>query len=57
MEQIMDIKEFQKKLIETINEKTENAVIEAKEVIGNNGVKRHGLVMKGTTQYTILLFI
>ena len=52
MEQIMDIKEFQKKLIETINEKTENAVIEAKEVIGNNGVKRHGLVMKGTTQYT-----
>ena len=52
MGQIMDIKEFQKKLIETINEKTENAVIEAKEVIGNNGVKRHGLVMKGTTQYT-----
>ena len=52
MEQIMDIKEFQKKLIETINEKTENAVIEAKEVIGNNGVKRPGLVMKGTTQYT-----
>lgn len=31
MEQIMDIKEFQKKLIETINEKTENAVIEAKK--------------------------
>ena len=52
MGQIMDIKEFQKKLIEKINEKTENAVIEAKEVIGNNGVKRHGLVMKGTTQYT-----
>ncbi|WP_455951086.1 DUF5688 family protein [Eubacterium sp.] len=52
MEQIMDIKEFQKKLVETINEKTENAVIEAKEVIGNNGVKRHGLVMKGITQYT-----
>ena len=52
MGQIMDIKEFQKKLIETINEKTENAVIEAKDVLGNNGVKRHGLVMKGTTQYT-----